>query len=67
MLGWFWLDQALAADAAGAAGTVDADLVAGKRHGCRFFFESELPRVTQLLDFVASGSDVASAAPVCIF
>ncbi|WP_109808093.1 acyl-CoA dehydrogenase [Sphingosinithalassobacter portus] len=67
VLGWIWLDQALAADAAGAAGTANADFVAGKRHGCRFFFECELPRVAQLLDFVTSGSDVASAAPVRIF
>jgi hypothetical protein len=66
VVAWLWLDQAVAA-AGLPAGALDRDLVDGKRRGCRFFFEFELPKAGPLLAFVASGSDVAAAAPVRIF
>lgn len=63
VVAWLWLDQAVAA----AALVEDRDLADGKLHACRFFFECELPKVDALLAFVASRSDVASAAPARIF
>lgn len=61
VVAWLWLDQACAAQFA------SDDFTDGKRRACRYFFECELPKVAALLSFVASGSDVASEAPVRIF
>jgi alkylation response protein AidB-like acyl-CoA dehydrogenase len=62
VLGWLWLEQAVA-----AANLADRDLAEGKLRACRYFFECELPKVGALLALVASGSDVASGAPSRIF
>jgi alkylation response protein AidB-like acyl-CoA dehydrogenase len=63
VLAWLWLDQA----ALCAAATAPGDFEAGKRWACRFFFETELPRIDAWLAPVAAGSDVAAAAPPAIF
>ncbi|MDG2533895.1 acyl-CoA dehydrogenase [Sphingomonas sp. HITSZ_GF] len=67
VLAWLWLDQAVAAQELLPSGTGERDFLDGKLHACRFFFETELPRVSAMLDFAGSGSDVASAAPPDIF
>lgn len=67
VVAWLWLDQAIAAAGIGAAGEGDPALLEGKRVACRFFFECELPKVAGSLGIVASGSDVASGAPLRIF
>ena len=64
VMAWLWLDQAMAAQ---SLGDEDRDFADGKSRACRFFFECELPKADALLAFVASGSDVASAAPTHIF
>ncbi|WP_395445947.1 acyl-CoA dehydrogenase C-terminal domain-containing protein [Caulobacter sp. UC70_42] len=61
VVAWLWLDQATAVPPG------PDDFAEGKRRACRYFFECELPKVDALLAFVASGSDVASDAPVSIF
>ena len=66
VVAWLWLDQAVAATLA-QSGPSDRDFIDGKRLACRYFFECELPKVDALLAFVASRSDVASAAPTRIF
>ncbi len=53
VVGWLWLDQALL-----CAG--DTPFYTGKRAACRFYFETELPRVQTWLDEVARMSDAAS-------
>ncbi|HEV2598879.1 acyl-CoA dehydrogenase [Sphingopyxis sp.] len=67
VVAWLWLDQAVAAARAAAAGAIDADLAEGKIRACRYFFECELPHAHPLLALVASRSDVASGAPAHIF
>ena len=54
VVGWLWLDQALLCGG-------EAPFYAGKRAACRFFFETELPRVHIWLDEVTRMSDAASA------
>jgi len=63
VVGWLWLEQALAADTRAA----DQDFADGKRHACRFFFECELPKAETLIAFLCTKSDVASSAPDRIF
>jgi alkylation response protein AidB-like acyl-CoA dehydrogenase len=67
VVAWLWLDQAVAAVAPVQSAPADRDFVDGKLLACRYFFECELPKVDGLLTFVASRSDVASAAPTRIF
>lgn len=58
VVGWLWLDMALAAKALPA----DA-FTAGKVAACRFFFEQEMPRVGLWLG-LAAGSDIATTLDV---
>jgi len=53
VVGWLWLEQALAADRAAAAGR-DGDFYAGKRQAARYFQRFELPKVGPQLDLLAS-------------
>ena len=62
VLAWLWLDQAVVAAKLG-----DDAFHRGKLWACRFFFETEVPKIAPWLDFVDSHSDVASAAPADIF
>ncbi len=56
VVGWLWLDLALACDT-----TTDADpaFLAGKRGACRYFFDAELPHASVWLNSATSLSDVA--------
>ena len=60
VVGWLWLDQAVLC-------TTDDAFCAGKRAACRFYFETEMPRVGVWLDQVAGLSDVASEMLVEMF
>ena len=60
VVGWLWLDQAVLC-------TSDDAFCAGKRAACRFYFETEMPRVGVWLDQVAGLSDVASEMLVEMF
>lgn len=62
VVAWLLLDMALVAH-----GLPDSPFRSGKLHSLRYFFEVELPKADAWLDFAASGSDVASAAPAEIF
>ena len=59
VVGWLWLDQALAA----AASATDPAFAAGKRRAWRFFAECELPHALAWLDTAASLTDVAAGVP----
>ena len=52
VLGWVWLEQALAAEAGKLGGS--EDFYEGKRQACRYFFEWELPKTGPQLDLLAS-------------
>ena len=60
VVGWLWLDQAVLC-------TAEDAFCAGKRAACRFYFETEMPRVAVWLDQVAGLSDVASEMLVDMF
>jgi hypothetical protein len=64
VVGWLWLDQAIVAIGAGDGN--DA-FYAGKQRACRYFFESEMPKVETWLRLVGSCTDVASSTPATIF
>jgi len=49
VVAWIWLEQLV------AAGARDGDFYDGKRAAARFFFRWELPKVTPMLDLLASG------------
>jgi alkylation response protein AidB-like acyl-CoA dehydrogenase len=55
VVAWLWLDQA-----ALCAAAQDTPFHAGKIAACRFFFETELPRVGPWLDQVTSLSEIAA-------
>ena len=59
VVGWLWLDQAVCC----AAEPADAYRL-GKIRACRFFFETELPRVSLWLDEVDALSDAAADMPI---
>ena len=59
VVGWLWLDQAVLCAAAGSD-----PYSLGKVRACRFYFETELPRVAVWLDQVDALSDTASDRPV---
>ena len=67
VVGWIWLEQALAAEAVAAPAASDAAFYAGKSYACHFFFECELPKVAAWLQAVAAGSDVVVAVPTETF
>ncbi|MXO60641.1 acyl-CoA dehydrogenase [Altererythrobacter salegens] len=60
VVGWLWLDQALAAEASLCDPTAEADLlfVRGRMHACRYFAEVELPRVDIWLEPLIKGSSL---------
>ncbi len=63
VVGWLWLDQAVALlETSGGDGPPDAYRV-GKITACRFFFESELPRARQLLALVSSLNAAPASMP----
>lgn len=60
VVGWIWLDKALAALAATAR---DADYIEGKLLACQYFMEWELPRIHPDLARIASGDDLLARIP----
>ncbi len=52
VMAWIWLAQSLAASTHYQAD--DSDFYHGKWHACRYFFTFELPKVTPMLDLLAS-------------
>ena len=68
VIGWLWLDQALAADAMAADGAEAEAFRDGKLRACRFFFEYELHKLESWLTPVAALSDVAASIQrMCFF
>jgi alkylation response protein AidB-like acyl-CoA dehydrogenase len=61
IVGWIWLEQALAAQA-GVQATGASKFYEGKLRTCRYFYECELPKVKLWLTIVASLSDVCGKA-----
>ena len=51
VMGWIWLEQALAAQAMTRG---DTDFYAGKQQACLWFFACEIPKVDAQLDLLAS-------------
>jgi alkylation response protein AidB-like acyl-CoA dehydrogenase len=64
---WLLLDMAATAAALAEQGAADDGFLAGKHWACRYFFESELPKIEAWLRLVETRTDVASAAPLEIF
>ena len=60
VVAWLWLDQARAA-------TADAVVRAGRRHACRYFFATELPKTRLQFALVRSGNDMAAMFPDACF
>lgn len=54
VVGWIWLEQALAAHAAQAAARGDAGFYAGKLQAFKYYFAVELPKVDAQLALLAS-------------
>lgn len=52
VVGWIWLDVAL------ATGATPGPFHEGKRHAARFFFRYELPRIDHHLEVLRGGSDL---------
>jgi hypothetical protein len=61
VVGWLWLDQAVAASAAGS------ELLETKLACCDFYFQSEMPRVTSALRLLARQSALPAQIPLSIF
>ncbi|MGY6535475.1 MAG: acyl-CoA dehydrogenase [Pararhodobacter sp.] len=60
VVGWVWLDKALAALAAQGR---DPDYIEGKVLACQYFMEWELPRIHPDLARVAAGDDLLARIP----
>lgn len=63
VVAWLWLEQALVAGRLLSAAAGQTDYMKGKLRACRFFVESELPRVDGWLTLVEGRSDTAAAMP----
>lgn len=63
VLSWLWLEQAQAAEKALATG-LDTAFYEGKLYACRFFCETELPRVAHWLSLVEPTNTVAMQIPL---
>ena len=64
IVGWLWLDQAVAAAALEPLGADREALRDGKLLVCRYFFDTELPKIAAWADLVTARNDVAATAPV---
>jgi alkylation response protein AidB-like acyl-CoA dehydrogenase len=69
IVGWLWLDQAIACDKAIEAGAVGQDLsfYSGKLRAFQYFAEAELPRIAVWANQVNAMRDVAASMPVAEF
>jgi alkylation response protein AidB-like acyl-CoA dehydrogenase len=57
VVGWLWLQQALAARRALVAGRVSEAFCEGKRQTCRYFLKQELPQAKHAIGLVAGFED----------
>ena len=62
VIGWLWLDQAIA-----AVDLADAGLREGIYHACRFFYEEEMPQAACWLDIVAAPRGAVAEIPEAAF
>jgi len=62
VVAWLWLDQAATLEP-DADDLATARFAQAKRRCCRFFFETEVPKIATWLQLVADNSDVAAACP----
>lgn len=63
VVGWMWLEQAVAAIKGRDAGTLDADFAAGKIHASQFFCRYELPHVDRQATLLNALDDTAITMP----
>ncbi|MGH1341523.1 MAG: acyl-CoA dehydrogenase [Nannocystales bacterium] len=63
VVGWMWLEQAMAAITGRDAGTTDPDFAAGKIHASRFFCRYELPRVDRRATLLNRLDDTTMTMP----
>lgn len=63
VVGWMWLEQAMAAIKGRDAGTTAADFAAGKIHASRFFCRYELPRVDRQAALLNTLDDTTLTMP----
>lgn len=63
VVGWMWLEQAVAAIKGRDAGTLDADFAAGKIHASQFFCRYELPFVDRQATLLNALDDTALTMP----
>ena len=64
-VGWLWLEQALSAQLKLDLGDqVDVAFLEGRIRACRFFAETELPKIEVWLAPVIAGSDLVVDAPI---
>lgn len=62
VIAWIWLDQARLCETGRALQS--PAFVSGKLRACRFFFETEVPKIDLWLEVSASLTDVATATPL---
>ena len=63
VVGWMWLEQAVAAIKGREAGTLGADFAAGKIHASRFFCRYELPDVDRQATLLNALDDTTLSMP----
>jgi hypothetical protein len=61
VVGWLWLDQAL------VASTSNSPLQESKIACCDFYFQAEMPRVTNALRNLARHSSLPATVPLGVF
>lgn len=63
VIGWLWLEQAMAALRLGESGEIaDENFVASRIRCARFFAETELPKISSWLGEILAGSDTVFSA-----
>ncbi|MDO6966830.1 acyl-CoA dehydrogenase [Rhizobium alvei] len=65
VVGWIWLDQTVLI--MGDAARSESRLAAGKRAACDYFYNHELPRITQVLELARSMPRVIADTPSSVF
>ena len=66
VVGWLWLEQAVAAQAMldGGEAQFEVSFLKGRIRACRYFAETELPKVATWVGPILAGSDLVLAAPI---
>jgi hypothetical protein len=64
VVGWLWLDQAMAAERGLAQeSSFEPAFLNGRIRACRFFAESELPKIAASIEPILAGSDIVLTMP----